>query len=258
MKTNYTENEFKNAIKKSFSIAETCRILNIRPCGGNYKTIHHLIKKYSVDISHFTGQGWNVGLKFRPMKTYTLDEILIENSTYRSSLKLKNKLFNNNIKDEVCERCGNSVWEGEKIPLELHHVNGNNTDNRIENLQILCSNCHAQTENYRRGKSAMSDARKEEYLKNKKNIKIKVEPKEKKHKKERKCAICDNKLLNSQKHFCSIKCKNIGKKGKRPSVFELINKFKELKSFLQVGKFYGVSDNAIRKWCNYYDILKKN
>ena len=48
-----------------------------------------------------------------------------------------------------CECCNNTEWNGKPIPLELHHINGDNTDNRIENLQILCPNCHAQTEHYR-------------------------------------------------------------------------------------------------------------
>jgi hypothetical protein len=63
--------------------------------------------------------------------------------------------------------------------------------------------------------------------------------------------------LNNQKKYCSKECYINSNKGKRPDVFELINKFKHLKTFTQVGKFYGVSDNAIRKWCYFYGILDK-
>lgn len=259
----YSENDFKNAIIKSFSIAEVCRQLNIRPNGGNYKTIHNQIKKYDVDISHFTGQGWNVGLKVKPIKALSINDILIENSTY-SSFKLKNRLFDNNLKEEKCEQCGNVAWNGEKIPLELHHINGINTDNRFENLKILCCNCHAQTNNYRRGKSALSDLRLEKYKKvksdifcnttNSENVDTPQNKKRKSSKCEKVCSVCGEGLLNNRNKFCSRECYNIATKGNRPNVFELIENFKELKSFVQVGKFYNVSDNAVRKWCEFYNI----
>ena len=83
-----------------------------------------------------------------------LDSILVENSTYtsglhRSTFRLKNQLFKLGYKSKVCEMCGNNEWMGEDIPLELHHINGNKFDNRIENIQILCPNCHTFTDNYR-------------------------------------------------------------------------------------------------------------
>lgn len=149
-----TKEELEKAAKKSFSIAGMCKYFGIKPCGGNYKTLNFEIKEYNIDISHFTGQGWNVGLTFRPMKVCKLTDILIEDSSYRNSSKLKLKLFKENIKEKKCEKCHNTEWFGSEIPLELHHINGINTDNRIENLQILCPNCHAQTETYR-GKNSI-------------------------------------------------------------------------------------------------------
>ena len=71
------------------------------------------------------------------------------------------------IKDKVCENCGLSKWMGKEIPLELNHKNGNNLDNTLENLEILCPNCHAQKPNYRGGNklSALSEKREVEYRK---------------------------------------------------------------------------------------------
>ena len=137
-----------DAAKNSLSFAGMLRYLGLKPCGGNYKVLHRAISDYGIDVSHFTGQGWNVGLKFKPVKPKKLEEVLTENSYYQT-YKLKKRLFEENIKTEKCECCGRTEWMGQKIPLELHHRNGVNTDNRLENLQILCPNCHALTDNYR-------------------------------------------------------------------------------------------------------------
>ena len=125
-----------------------CRFLGVKPNGGNYKIMHNAIEKYSLDVSHFTGQGWNVGLKFVPKKPTLLRDILVEGS-YVQSYKLKNRLLQEGLKKKRCECCGLTTWQGREIPLELHHINGNTRDNRLCNLKILCPNCHALTENYR-------------------------------------------------------------------------------------------------------------
>lgn len=80
----------------------------------------------------------------------------IENiATLKNTAVIKALLFESGEKEEVCEECSISSWNGRKVCLELHHLNGNNKDNRLENLQILCPNCHSQTDNYAgRGKNA--------------------------------------------------------------------------------------------------------
>jgi hypothetical protein len=167
MKYNFNEQEFKEIVNGSVSIAEVCRKMNIRPVGGNYKTIYSKIKLWNIDISHFTGKGWNIGLKFKPKKPTPLNLILVENSTFTSTYHLQRKLISENIKKEECEICKNSKWLDFPIPLELHHINGINTDHRIENLQILCPNCHALTDTHK-GKnklSALSERRDVEFRK---------------------------------------------------------------------------------------------
>lgn len=155
MRTKISKEQYEEAVKSSLSIAGVCRALGLKPCGGNYKTLHNVISKYEIDTSHFTGQGWNVGLKFKPNPSQPLEEILTENSNYQS-FKLKNRLFNEGYKEKVCECCGLTHWLGKEIPLELHHINGVITDNRLDNLMILCPNCHAQTTNYRGLKKSAS------------------------------------------------------------------------------------------------------
>lgn len=167
MRYKYSKEDLENAVKESKSIASVCRILNIRPVGGNYKTIKIKLKKWNINYSHFTGQGWNVGLKFRPMKKRPLSEILVKDSDYTSTYHLKERLFDEGIKERKCEKCGLIEWMELPIPLELEHINGDNMDHRIENLKILCPNCHAQTPTHR-GKnklSALSEKREVEFRK---------------------------------------------------------------------------------------------
>ncbi|MCQ2238695.1 MAG: HNH endonuclease [Bacteroidaceae bacterium] len=143
-----TKQEVEEAVRNSKSIADVCRFLGIKPIGGNYRIIHKAIDEFNIDTSHFTGQGWNVGLKFRPSKPKDLKDILVKGS-YFQSFKLKRRLLSEGLKEKKCESCNLTTWMGLEIPLELHHVNGDNSDNRIENLKLLCPNCHALTDSYR-------------------------------------------------------------------------------------------------------------
>ena len=157
-----TDDQFIQIVKESYSITEVIRKSGLKVAGGNYETTKNRIKRLNLDISHFTGKLWSKGKKlksnyFKNLKP--LSEILIKNSTYQS-YKLIKRLFSENLKEHKCECCGLTNWQGSRIPLELHHINGDHTDNRLENLQVLCPNCHASTDNYRGrniGKSAQTE-----------------------------------------------------------------------------------------------------
>jgi Zn finger protein HypA/HybF involved in hydrogenase expression len=265
----FTKEDYENAAKVSLSYAGMCRYLGIAAKGGNYATIKKKIKEYNIDISHFTGQGWNVGMKFKPFKKYTLEEILQKNFDYQP-LKLKKRLIEEGIKEHKCECCQRTEWNDKPIPLELHHINGDRTDNRLENLQILCPNCHAQTEHYR-GKNQVRYEKKEfisdielkelakkekEQRRNEKAQKIKeVKARVRKPKEIRYCKNCGKELTNKQKIYCSQECEHEAV-SKRPPVLELIDKIKEFNNNMSaIGRYYGVSDNAIRKWCRLYKLI---
>jgi len=145
----YNVDQLREAVKTSKSIAGALKKLKVSPCGGNYDVFKKAIKYYKIDTSHFMGQGWNRGKKLppkRPIKDY------LNNSNSITSYKLCKRLLKENIKAHQCEVCKRKEWNNKKIPLELHHINGNNKDNRIENIQLLCPNCHALTDNYRNRK----------------------------------------------------------------------------------------------------------
>lgn len=151
----YTEKEFIDAVKNSKSYSGVCRLIGLSPKGGNLNTVKKKIGQMGLDVSHFTFSNWNKGLTSNDhtsIKKKSIEEILIKDSGWTSH-NIKKRILKEGIKEYKCERCGRTEWEGEKIPLELHHKNGVHNDNRLENLEILCPNCHALTDNYS-GKSS--------------------------------------------------------------------------------------------------------
>jgi hypothetical protein len=142
----YTVEQLKEAVKKSVSIRQALTHLNLNPEGGNYRCFHKAVKFYNIDTSHFTGQSLK-GRKLRPRRK-SIEEYLQIGTTV-ISYKLKKYLVEAGIFKWECSRCKQTEWEEQKIPLELEHKNGIHNDNRLENLCLLCPNCHALTPTYR-------------------------------------------------------------------------------------------------------------
>ena len=120
--------------------------LNVAAYGGNYDVLRKAIKHFQLETSHFTGQAWNKGKTLAPKQSinnYLNNEIAIQ------SYKLKNRLLKEKVFEPACSNCKLSKWLDESIPLELDHINGDNKDNNLTNLRLLCPNCHALTPTYR-------------------------------------------------------------------------------------------------------------
>lgn len=146
-KVNYTKELLEENVKDCYSLCELCRKLGLTPKGGNLRTIKTKLNEFNVDYSHFTGKNWNVNPK-NPIYKEKYKPNLCEHSSLRSAY-VKELVYRLGLKENKCEKCGLSEWQGEPLVCELHHINGDSTDNRIENLIILCPNCHSQTENFR-------------------------------------------------------------------------------------------------------------
>jgi ribosomal protein S27E len=153
MKYKFNKVQIETFVKECFSIAEVCRKLEIKPSGGNYKTLKNKFNEWEIDYSHFTGQGWHKGEKFKPFnKKYKLEDVLIVNSPYKTTYHLKERLYKEHLKEKKCEICNIINWNNKEVIFELDHINGINNDNRLENLRILCPNCHSQTVTFRNRK----------------------------------------------------------------------------------------------------------
>lgn len=124
----YTEQDLIEAVKNSFSVADVCRKVGIKPVGGNFNTVQRGIQRLKLDTTHFTGQAWNKGKQLK------------EIGNYSKPSKIKAVLADK--RGWECEHCNKSEWYGKPIPLECHHIDKDRTNNSEDNLQLLCRNCH--------------------------------------------------------------------------------------------------------------------
>jgi len=229
MKTNRYEKEyFSKIVSESGNLSDVARNLGLKPYYGNRQTIKKYIKTYNLDITHFKFH--SNGGNFTKIKT---KEILVENSTYTYTTNLKDRLYKEGLKERKCELCNQGEeWNDVKISLILDHKNGVNNDNRIENLRIVCPNCNAGLETHG-GKNIGNS--KYNYVTEKKKY----------------YCECGNEITKS-----AIKCRECVSKSQRkierPTYKELIKEIVEL-GYCGVGRKYGVSDNAIRKWKKQYE-----
>ena len=145
-RSRFGREHLRDAVRGSTSLRQVLLRLNVAPFGGNYDVLRRALRRFDIDTSHFTGRAWSRGRQLcarKPTAAYLANVAPIQ------SYKLKRRLLREGVLEPRCGRCMLAMWQDLPIPLELDHINGNNRDNRLENLRLLCPNCHALTPTYR-------------------------------------------------------------------------------------------------------------
>lgn len=240
----YSDTDIIAAVAKSTSLAQTINRLGMRAAGSNYANIKAHISRLALDTAHFTGQGHLKGVSHNWGIKLQLAEILVENSTYQSTNALKYRLVKEGFFVWKCYRCEGTEWQGVTIPLQLEHINGTHNDNRIENLTLLCPNCHALTPTYC-GKNIK--------LRRPENAQFTGKQVESKR-----CENCDRPISKVSKECKSCSGKHKGNhKIEWPDCVTL-HQMVNSTSYSAVGRVLGVSDNAIRKHISRHETVVLN
>lgn len=215
---NFTPSELQNLLDTSNSYSDLLRKVGLNPKGGNPETLKRIIKEYNLNETQLNINRKklysNCAIQMHLKNKKSIEDILTNKVPYYSSYNLLKRLIKEGYKNYCCEKCGISEWQGEPLSLQLEHIDGNHSNNSLDNLKILCPNCHSQTSTYA-GKNV--DHLQQRIIKNKKIINFKNPP---------------------------------------ISREDLKNKIRTI-PFVEIGKQFGVTDNAIRKWCDKYKLPKK-
>jgi hypothetical protein len=233
-RSRYDEAQVREAVANSCSLTDALRRLELRPAGGNHQTLKRLIDRYGISTDHFRPDWVRRGP--RSTGAIPLDQVLVEGSTY-SRKRLKQRLYESGLKERHCELCGQGeTWHGRSMALILDHINGVPNDNRLENLRTVCPNCAATLDTHC-GRNNRAP---------------------------RRCARCGAEFRPAyeSQRYCSRACgvrspgptrpRPDARKVVRPSHAELREDVRSM-SICAVGRKYGVSDNAIRKWLRWYE-----
>lgn len=142
----YTKEWLEELCSESYSYAEVLRKAGRAQAGGSQNTLKKKIEEYNIDISHFTGQRWQHSPAFQ--EKYTPENLFVKNSSV-SNQTIRKYLDKYELIPYICSECGcDGNWRGKVLALQLHHKDGDNTNNELDNLTYLCPNCHAITETY--------------------------------------------------------------------------------------------------------------
>lgn len=218
---NYSKEELEQIVQQSFSMKEVIDKLGYSThSGSNNNTVKDRIEKYQIDISHFN---------YQTPQERNEDNIFIEDST-ASQATLRRWYIKGNYSSYECSICGQEpVWQGKPLTLILDHINGENHDDRLENLRWVCPNCNQQLDTTAG--------------KNHKTLE-----------KKKYCIDCGTEISPRATRCNACAIKNRTTEGVLGITREELKKLIRVKPFTHIGQQYGVSDNAVKKWCDKYNL----
>lgn len=295
----YTPDELQRLLDESTGYADVLRKIGLNPKGGNPETLKKIICEYNLDETMLDKNRSELYTKCAKdvikKTTYSLEDILDGKYPNYQSARLLQRLVQEGYKEKKCERCGITEWCNRPITFQLHHKDGDHANHKFLNLEVLCPNCHSQTDTYNGRNSYIGRkciSREDRLYNAKGEYKII-------------CPVCGENFMRRSSQMCKH-CR--GKRNKKPDIskdelFKLIeintydtiaqmlevdvetvscwyeyyiNKERKKEnivvagdkslsreilkqkirtmSFTKIGKEYGVSDNAIRKWCDAYNL----
>jgi hypothetical protein len=144
----WTDDQLRAAVEAESSLAGVLRRLGLRVAGGNYEHIRRVIKVNGLATQHWTGRGHLRGRHNPHVPKAPLALLLVRGSAYHSN-KLRRRLIGEGILPAICSACGGTEWQGQPMPLELDHIDGDRENNLLGNIRLVCPNCHALTPTYR-------------------------------------------------------------------------------------------------------------
>ena len=237
----FSREDLVSAVGNARTLSDVVRSFGGKPLPSSIRKIRRHANAWEISIDHF--DPYHPGQVHNRITKEKLEKKLVDGDT-TSSNKLKHWLWGFEMLPRRCQICDlQEEWLGEPLTLHMDHINGKNTDNRFENLRILCPNCHSQTPTFAGGNPDRESS---------------TTPGS------RECAHCKQEFFSVYKIYCSDQCRKAGFKKKassshkgkprpdsrkveRPPLDEVLA-YAQAHGYCAAGRKWGVSDNAIRKW----------